>query len=171
MPRCSYCGTTILFGGVKDRGHRFCNDVCHQTNYTQTALQEIPIDVVEEQTLAVHQGDCPKCGGPGPVDVHESYEIWSAFIMTSFKSVPHVCCRKCGIKAKFISSTKSGLFGWWGFPFGIIMTPIQIIRNMVTIFSSPDPDQPSQELTNLVQLDLADMFTKRVMQNPDRNLE
>ena len=104
---------------------------------------DIPFEVVDEAMLNVHRGDCPLCEGPGPVDVHMSHEVWSALVMTSWKSIPHICCQSCGQKKRLVSLLGSLLLGWWGFPWGIIMTPIQIIRNIVDMVALPDTSEPS----------------------------
>ncbi|OGV45902.1 MAG: hypothetical protein A2X46_06920 [Lentisphaerae bacterium GWF2_57_35] len=46
-------------------------------------------------------------------------------------------------------------FGWWGFPWGLIMTPIQLGRNVFGLFTSPDPTRPSAALTSIVRANLA----------------
>lgn len=158
MARCAYCNTVILFGGVKDQDLRFCNETCHKQGHVLLIAREVPEDLVAEQVAQLHEGPCPKCGGPGPVDVHTSHLVWSALVMTSWKSVPQVCCRSCGIKAKVWDTLLSGLFGWWGFPWGLIFTPIQIGRNVVGMFSSPDPEIPSDQLEKNVRLALAEQF-------------
>ena len=155
MAKCDYCGTTILFGGVKEEEYRFCNQKCHENGFLLTIAKQIPDDVMEEHLKEVHDGQCPKCGGAGPIDVHTSHTVWSALVMTSWKSRPEVCCNSCGVKAKLGGAVISGLFGWWGFPWGIIMTPIQIIRNVAGLASSPDPLTPSAQLENFVRLNLA----------------
>ena len=45
--------------------------------------------------------------------------------------------------------------GWWGFPWGLLMTPIQIVRNFAGLFSSPDPDTPSEDMENIVRVMIA----------------
>jgi DNA-directed RNA polymerase subunit RPC12/RpoP len=155
MAQCDYCGSTILFGGVSDNDLRFCNDKCHQQGYLLAVADQVPSDVMSKQVAEVHQGDCPKCGGPGPIDVHTSYIVWSAFVITSWQSRPQVCCRACGIKSKLGCAAVSGVAGWWGFPWGLIFTPIQLFRNIYGIISPPDSTMPSAQLENFVKIHLA----------------
>lgn len=150
MAKCDYCGTTILFGGVKDHGYRFCNARCQQTGRALIAANQVPVEVLDEQVRVVHQGKCPCCSGRGPVDVHTSHRVWSAFVLTSWVSRPHVCCGKCGRIEQIKDSLFSLFLGWWGFPWGLIVTPIQIIRNLVGLLSQPNPSQPSRQLRRLV---------------------
>ena len=156
MAKCDYCGATLLFGGVYDEDLRFCNQNCRDGGRLLKISRRMPHDAVEEYLQEMHQGDCPKCGGPGPVDVHTSYTIWSAVYLTSWRSKPQVCCQSCGTKAKMGSALSSAVLGWWGFPFGFIMTPVQIIRNFAGLFSNPDPDEPSEQLEKIVRLTLAE---------------
>ncbi len=155
MARCSYCGSSILFGGVSEGKLRFCNANCHRQGYLLALADQIPEDLMAEHLAEVHQGDCPKCGGPGPIDVHTSYSVWSALVLTSWRSNPQVCCRSCGIKAKLGGAVSSGVLGWWGFPWGLFVTPIQVVRNLAGVLSSPNPTVPSAQLENIVRVNLA----------------
>ncbi len=168
MPECDYCGTTIIFGGVKDHGLHFCSDKCHQQGVLHDVTDQIPEEVISEYLMEVHEGACPICNGPGPVDVHTSYVVWSALVITSWKSKPQVSCRRCGIKAKVGNACLSGLVGWWGFPWGIVMTPVQLLRNFFGIFSSPDPTMPSEQLENILKAHLAaQLAAESYQEEPD----
>ena len=156
MPNCAYCNTFIIFGGKKQGGRTFCNDKCLQNGYVLTAADRLSQRSVDIAVDEVHQGECPKCGGPGPVDVHVSHTVWSVVYLTSWKSKPHLCCRSCGRKEQLGGLLFSGLLGWWGFPWGLIMAPIQVCRNISGMIGGPDPDVPSEQLESLVRVDLAE---------------
>jgi hypothetical protein len=164
MARCANCGTTIVFGGVRDFGLRFCNAKCREKGTVAKVASRIPDDALASYVQEVHQGECPKCGGGGPVDVHTSHTIWSFAILTSWQSHPEVCCRRCGIKAKINGVLLSGAFGWWGVPWGLVGTPIQILRNLGGIFAALDSSRPSAQLENLVRVDLANQFLEEKRQ-------
>ena len=153
MARCSACGTAILFGGSREGELRFCNAKCHAKGRLLIASRQLPPAMVTEATGNVFRGSCPKCHGPGPVDVHTSYRIWSAVFLTSWQNTPHVCCRGCGRKAQLGDLAISLFVGWWGFPWGLIMTPVQIGRNLTAIFRA-DAEQPSQALENVVRMSI-----------------
>ncbi len=155
MPSCDSCGTTIIFGGKKEGGYRFCNDTCLARGQSLLVADQIPDDVVDELAAQFHSGDCPKCGGPGPVDVQTSHTIWSALITTSWKSNPEICCRSCGTKKRLGALVSSFLLGWWGFPWGIIFTPIQIAKNVIGLVSRRDMTAPSDKLRKMIRVDLA----------------
>ncbi|MCA9117857.1 MAG: hypothetical protein KDA79_22455 [Planctomycetaceae bacterium] len=160
MASCDYCGTTILFGGVKDEGLRFCKEKCREEGFYLKVAQQLPADVVQSQMREIHQGACPRCGGDGPVDVQTFHTIWSVLYFTSWNSRPEVCCRRCGVKIRIRSLFSCGLLGWWGFPWGVLGTPIQLTRNFVGLFSGPRPEHPSAELENIVRVDLAQQFVE-----------
>jgi hypothetical protein len=155
MPSCSYCGTTILFGGQRDGQLRFCNSECQRKGIVATVAQHVPDAIVSEHVWKVHQGLCPRCGGSGPVDVHTSYRVWSALVMTSWSSRPHVVCRRCGFRARLGDAAFSLVFGWWGFPWGLIMTPVQVFRNVAGLLNTVDAATPSPQLNRIIRLNLA----------------
>jgi len=155
MAKCGYCGTTILFGGVKDSGLTFCNTECHQQGQVLVLSRSIPNDAIADQVRQIHRGPCPKCSGSGPVDVHTSYRIYSALLYSSWSSVPNVSCRSCGIKSQIGNTLFSAILGWWGLPWGLIMTPVQIGRNLFGMLKGPDESKPSAELENLVRVSIA----------------
>lgn len=168
MPKCAACGTFIVMGGVTDNGMRFCNEKCHQQGFLQVVAEHVAPELVEEQAAALHQGPCPKCGkANGPVDIHHSHYVWSALVMTSWGSTPHLCCRSCAVKAKLGGALLSGVAGWWGFPWGLIATPIQVGRNLVGVFSAPDPSRPSEALRQLAVNSLAARIADENRQAPE----
>lgn len=152
MGKCAACGSVILFGGVRDGDRVYCNGHCRGR---AGAVVTVPDDVVEEQARKLHQGPCPRCGGPGPVDVHRAHTVWSAVVLTSWKSQPYVCCTSCGNKARWQALAFSMGLGWWGVPFGLVLTPVQVGRNIAGLVSSHDPLQPSSELLEVVRSILA----------------
>ncbi len=155
MARCDVCGTTILFGGKREGEYRFCSENCHVQAVVLEQADQVPEDEVVQNLKAIHEGPCPRCGGEGPVDVHTSYRVWSALVMTSWNSKPEVCCHGCGRKSKLVGTVSSLVLGWWGFPFGLLITPVQVLRNLGGLMSSPDPLRPSDQLEKLVRMDLA----------------
>ena len=156
MATCAGCGSSILFGGKTIGEQRFCNDKCLARRQLAGALSQIPETLVREQAAAIHSGPCPKCKGKGPVDVHLSHSIWSFVILTQYKSTPHICCRSCATKSQAIDAVSSLVVGWWGIPWGILMTPVQIGKNIVGMTSgSTNPAAPSPELIQQTRLMLA----------------
>ena len=155
MAKCDYCNSTIIFGGVRNGEMRFCNDRCYRSGFLLTASQHLPTDLVAQQIETVHQGLCPKCHGSGPVDVHTSYQVFSALLFTRWCTKPQVSCRSCGVKSQLGNLMISLFFGWWGIPWGLIFTPIQVTRNLIGIASPPNPAAPTPQLERLVRITLA----------------
>jgi len=161
MSKCDYCGTTILFGGQKTGTLRYCNARCASSGTLVQTSMQLPGPLVQQQTLAVHKGSCPKCKGSGPVDVHTSYRVWSFVLFTRWSSHPQVCCRACGARAQLGGALLSVLAGWWGIPWGLIMTPIQIGKNIIGMVSPPDSTKPSPQLERLVRLNLGSQLAQQ----------
>jgi hypothetical protein len=157
MAKCEVCGTRILFGAVKAGEHRYCSDKCAKDAVWQGALKLVPEEELEREVRAVHQGNCPKCQGPGPVDVHTSHKVASAIVFTRWSSHPIIACRSCGKKQQLKHALYSFFLGWWGFPFGLIATPVQVIKNFGGLLglSGPNPENPSPALARAVRLSLA----------------
>jgi hypothetical protein len=156
MSNCDNCGTMILFGGVRNGGYHFCKPECHNAAaHLFTAASQLPHEFILEQATQLHGGACPKCHGPGPIDIQWKHSVWSAVVLTQWRSTPMVCCDSCATKGKLSAIATSTLFGWWGMPFGLLLTPIQIIRNVVALFTTNDPAGPSDALVQLVRRNLA----------------
>jgi hypothetical protein len=162
MARCDYCGSLILFSGKKDANGRFCNARCQNSGALMAISHQLPDSSVREQLLRWHQGPCPVCKGPGPVDVYSSYEVWSAVVITRYSTHPILACRRCALKHQAKSMGLCLVAGWWGIPFGLIITPIQVGRNIYAMLRPPDPMKPSEKLEKTVRMTLAgDAFRRQ----------
>lgn len=161
MASCDSCGSTILFGGVRQGDRRFCNARCQSAGALMQISSSIPEGQVTEAIWRVHQGMCPKCQGPGPVDVYTSHSVWSALVITRWSSQPQLSCRSCGVKAQLGAAALSLVVGWWGFPWGLLLTPIQVIRNVAGILSPPDAYTPSPKLERQVRLSLGSQLAQQ----------
>ena len=161
MARCGHCGTTIFFGGIRENHRRFCNAKCRQGFYLASVADLVPVETIHKQVAVVHQGPCPKCGGRGPVDMHNNYRVWSVLVLTSWSNKPQLCCRACATRSQAVSALFSALFGWWGFPWGIVLTPIMVSRNIIGICGGPKPRSPSVNLEKFVKFNLAAQLIQR----------
>jgi hypothetical protein len=154
MTKCGYCGSTIFIGGVRSGNQRFCNKKCLQGAYILSVTKNVPPDVLDRKVEEVWRGNCPKCGSLGPVDVHKVYEVWSILVLTRWSSMSQVSCRSCGVKRQLGGTAFSLFCGWWGFPWGLILTPVQITRNVIGMSRGPDSSKPSESLRKLVLVNL-----------------
>jgi hypothetical protein len=158
MAHCTYCDSFILFGGTRDQSGLYCNQKCQQSGYLMQVSQHIPRDVMDDLIDQVHKGACPSCGQEGrTVDVHKAHKVWSALVLTSWSSSPQISCKSCAVKRQLGATLFSGVLGWWGFPWGLIMTPFQVIRNITEMAGGPSPLAPSPLLRKVVQMRAAQM--------------
>lgn len=151
MATCDSCGARILFGGRREGNWLFCNDDCARQAAALTDAARIPRDVVEQYARQIHRGDCPRCGGPGPVDVHDYHTIWSAIVISRISSHRILGCRPCARRARLGASLSSMILGWWGFPNGFIFTPVQLARNLAGLLRGTNPDLVSPELERVAR--------------------
>ena len=155
MTTCAACNQTILFGGHREGDLRFCNAKCAAKGAILKDATLIPDSAVSPRIWEIRNGRCPACSGPGPVDLHKSYRVWSGLIMTSYSTRHNICCAGCARRARMKDALFSLAFGWWGFPWGLIWTPIQVIRNLAALMRAEDSTVPSPELVSIVRLQLA----------------
>jgi hypothetical protein len=64
MATCASCNQTILFGGIREGAHRFCNAKCREAGRSVLAAYDLPNFVVDPRVAEIFNGACPKCGGP-----------------------------------------------------------------------------------------------------------
>ena len=161
MAVCHYCSTTIVFGGVESEGQLFCDDRCLKSARLLRLADKVYPDQIEKKAAALHKRSCPKCGGPGPTDVHRVFHIKSALFRSLWGSTPLLCCRHCARKAQLRGLATSFLLGWWNIPWGLMMTPVQCFRNIRAVLGGPDPSKPSAELEKLACIGLAARAAQR----------
>lgn len=160
MAKCGYCGSSILMGGARAGDQRFCNNTCLQNARILSITKNVPNDVLERKIEEVWRGNCPKCRSLGPVDVHKVHEVWSALVLTRWTTQSQISCRSCATKRQFGGMAFSAALGWWGFPWGLILTPVQISRNIIGLSRGPDPSRPSDALRKAVLVNLGLQMAK-----------
>lgn len=154
MASCSSCGTMILFGGIREGDDRFCKEACRAHASAGAAVP--PAEVLAE-AARVRNGPCPQCARSGsPIEVRMSHRAMSFIFVTQWSSQPHLSCRGCYTRAAIGDTLLTLVLGWWGFPFGLLLTPIQVIRNLGGLFSAERPNAPaSNALKAAVRKELA----------------
>jgi hypothetical protein len=158
MVECTHCGGQILFGGIRDGRFIFCNKKCYKKGYANIIAREIPVDILTEQAQEVASNPCPLCLADEPVTAHMVHWIFSLVFFTFYKSYPVICCESCAHKTRMKYILLALVLGWWHFPSGIIMTPVQIYRNIRAMFRPMDENMASRELKQYVRMDLANRF-------------
>ncbi len=159
MGRCAYC-RKLMIGGRRQGNLRFCSDNCHELGFLLPLAERAGREFVSEQIHAAHEQLCPSCGGPGPVDVYTSHTAWSIIILTTWKSTPRLSCRRCGTAEIWRGITFTALCGWWGCPYGWIVTPIQLFRGVHALLTRPQAAHPSAALQHHVKLRVGSSIAK-----------
>jgi len=166
LNRCDGCDQIILTGGTKVGDLRFCTSKCASNaidliNIDQHSLT-LPEKFVETQVMQVFEGPCPRCGMTGGVDLFEAHWVWSILVMTQWKTTGGLSCQGCATKARIYALLVSSTCGWWGFPWGIFITPIQILRNFVALLEFSRME-PSTKLVHHIRRTLAaqDLMERR----------
>jgi len=156
MATCMTCGKTIIAGGVKDHGYRFCSKPCHQRKAAYISkLSEVPEAAVAAEVEKLRAMRCPRCKGNGPLNEHKSAFVYSMIILTRFGEKKHMCCTKCALKSQALDTLGAATLGWWGVPFGLILTPIGIVTNLVQMGVSLNRKGPSKSLRSFARERLA----------------
>lgn len=163
MHTCENCGNGY-FEGRTEEGHGFCSDACWRQAKLVTGQfpfiaiglldssevrymiehTDIPVDLLEQTLRRVHQGPCPVCEGPGPVEAYP-------FLGQANHQV-FVCCQRCANDARpalrqilvQCFRNPSGMIGYW--------------RDALRSRSErpqPGPTHPSATLHQWVELQLA----------------
>lgn len=121
------------------------------------ASVDIPEQRIIEHALEIRNGACPSCRGrESRIEVRKYYWVWSAVLFTRWGTSSKVCCKKCGTESNLISVASCLLLGWWGVPWGIFITPVQIVSNIVAMFRRFNTSKPSAELILAARLKLAE---------------
>jgi hypothetical protein len=153
MAVCDFCGTSYRGGAAPHGKLHFCTHQCRERGRILEVLDQFPPMVVDEEIVKMRSGPCKECGGLAPVDIYKSHQVYSALLWTSWKSIPHFCCQECGRKHQIKGMLYSLFLGWWGVPFGLIITPFQIIRNVIEM--TRNSAQPSADFIRIARINLA----------------
>lgn len=155
MASCTHCGKSILFGGHKLDGRRYCSAACARSHPLHLAADRVPHDVLQRHVTAWRRAACPKCKRQdSPIDLREHHRVHSVILMTQWSTRRSLCCRRCGRRQQLMSTLYCATLGWWGFPWGLLVTPIQIGRNVAALCKS-ESAQPSAEFEQIVRRQIA----------------
>jgi hypothetical protein len=168
MAKCGYCGSTIFMGGARTGDQRFCNSKCQQAGHLLNLAKLVPADMLERRVEEVYRGNCPKCRGLGPIEVHKFHQVWSILVMTRWTTSQQVSCRSCATKRQAGALAFSLLCGWWGFPWGLVLTPVQVARNIAGMCANRNSSEPSADLRKLVQINLGLQLNAAGQQMPEK---
>jgi hypothetical protein len=153
---CHTCDAIILFGGVMRDGHRYCGRRCAEEAELGRAVEMIPEDVAEHEALRVRKDPCPLCGRPETdVDLRASYRVTGFLLHTSVSTRRQICCRICGTREAAKAVAYTMIFGWWGFPWGPLLTPLNVVRNLFAMIPRFRHRRAHPDFVEAVRLDIA----------------
>jgi hypothetical protein len=99
---------------------------------------------------------CPTCGDSSQkLNGAISYFIRS-FLFSSTTSEITIACVNCLNKRNYAAIKSCAFLGWWAIPFGIINTPIYILKN-VEAKRQHGLDQPSESLVSFIKSHIGDL--------------
>jgi hypothetical protein len=154
MAKCENCGTTYRGGAAVHGKLKFCTHACRDQGKKLELLDNFPPLVIEAEIKKMQVASCGECLATGNIDVHKSHRVHSVILWTSWHTRQNICCSSCGRKHRWKAIGYSAALGWWGIPFGLIVTPIQIIRNIAGMMRSET--RPSSDFIRICRLHLAE---------------
>src|SRR4051794_39338295 len=95
MSRCNWCGQSFYFSGRTIEGVEFCSQLCANDWTANQLIESLGQDEFDEIVRERRSGSCPKCAGPGPVDVRQSRRVLSFFYAAVSEPRRHVGCDAC----------------------------------------------------------------------------
>lgn len=140
--------------GIYWKDYTFCSGNCRREGEVLSALDDLPAGTLDAHIRQVCHGACPSCGKTTNLNLYPSHYVFSALIITQWRSKSLIACRQCGLKSQLLATLSSTLLGWWGVPWGLFVTPMQIFRNIAAI-SSSRKNVLSPQLRSTLALNLA----------------
>lgn len=158
MASCNQCGKSILFGGHNLDGRRYCSAACARSHPLHLAAERVPHDILQRHVDAWRRAACPKCKRTdSPIDLREHHRVHSMVLLTQWSTRRSVCCRRCGRREQMLSTLYCATLGWWGFPWGLLVTPIQIGRNVAALCAR-ETERPSAGFEQIVRRQIARQY-------------
>jgi hypothetical protein len=114
--------------------------------------ESIPAKDIEQLASKLRSTHCSSCNSHEPVDAFPSYFVYSVVIWTGWRKKVELSCRSCSRKRQAKSLAASFLLGWWGFPFGLVATPIIIMANVIGMVHNPMTRPPGKNLKAYARL-------------------
>lgn len=153
MSKCLNCGRHSIILSVEEAGETFCSERCCKA-FPLMQWAGVRPEETYRRAMEIRNAACPCCGKPGLLDAHKLHRVWSAVVLSVWSTRTVVCCRRCGREEQLAAASLSLALGWWGLPLGPLLTPVQVIRNLLAM-RRPIPASPSAELLAAARRDLA----------------
>ena len=162
MAKCAFCDNTIVFGGKRLEGLRFCNKRCLKNGGHLIFAGDIEDDLLRDAVELDRLRPCTYCKKRSPSDVYHSYKLVSLGLSFPLNRA-FISCRHCATMKQIESLLVTAAFGWWSIPWGIILTPLYLYRNTVWLFKRRNLSEPSQELIEATRSQLAMQYGNSLM--------
>ncbi|MBI3713798.1 MAG: hypothetical protein HY253_12680 [Burkholderiales bacterium] len=153
---CDYCSNSARYKPTFDSGQRFCSKKCLHAARISEAAVDLTKTEIEQMAEKIRSGVCPVCNEiSSPVEVRFHHTVTSFIVLTRYTKRSSVCCVNCGRKENWKAFVSTFLLGWWGFPWGVFMTPTYLIANLGEMFEGRKVGEPSEDLLREAKFRLA----------------
>jgi hypothetical protein len=106
--------------------------------------KDYTIEEIDAYCDIVSNLSCPSCGSMTErLNGTLTGEAMSFIFFTTYNKKIKVGCPLCLDKANNNAITKTAVLGWWGFPWGVIRTPLAIALNLKSKRTNHLPDHNS----------------------------
>ena len=159
---CAFCSNKLNGKIVQAGLKQFCNETCWQSARQKEAAETLGEEQIMQHACAIQNSPCPVCGRNGSiVEYRKAHYIYSLAIFTNWSSKGRLSCHHCSIGKNIEALLICAVAGWWGIPWGIFMTPVQIVCNLIELFKKGRIGQPSPELLEIAQLYLGQQLLEQ----------
>lgn len=92
--------------------------------------KDYKLEEVETYAEFLRALPCPDCGNTkDKLNGTICHTVKSFIFFTTYGTKPVIACPDCLNKANNSATLSTALLGWWGFPWGLLKTPLYIYRN------------------------------------------
>jgi len=93
----------------------------------RTELSQVEIKVLVSE---IKKTPCPICNQSfAPLQAAEIQKVRSILLITNHSAEAMIACENCIKKEKNKQLLLNFLLGWWGFPWGLIRTPMALVKH------------------------------------------
>jgi hypothetical protein len=150
---CDCCGKSAAISAIRDEGQKFCSVDCLELARSLEAATQLTEQEIRDRALAIKTGPCPRCKGRrSAVELHKRYWIWSAILVTRWGQDSRILCGQCAARSSLWAVAECLVLGWWGFPHGVLRTPVQAFRNIREAMGGSVGPEPSLALLYATKL-------------------
>lgn len=162
---CATCRKSILFGGKRAGSRRYCSKKCFNADHLGRLADLVPEARVDEVVAQLRRSRCHSCRRDGDLEIFKSYTVYSVVVLTSWKEKSQLCCRSCARGRQLKDMMSSLALGWWGIPFGLIVTPIIVLMDGAALIHNPLTKPPSKALRAHARLVAAHELARKEREN------